>query len=224
MDYNENKPLFKYPVKANNETVCYIYTENKEDFKALQQGIANTLFTYIIKYFAIGFVCGVILTLLATPAKATGLSKKQLSTVKSISSSIKNPSNKEALLAIAFIESSFNPRAVGGVGEVGLFQLHPRYFKISRKATISEQVVAAERHLIWLKHKCNIKATSRLIVAWNRGCKKAKSLSIEAARHTRYYKKYNLAKEFISGEIKKHENSRAFSPIEFKIAQSQNSY
>lgn len=33
----------------------------------------------------------------------------------------------DIMLAIAWHESSFNPRAVGGVGEVGLWQLNPRY-------------------------------------------------------------------------------------------------
>lgn len=56
-------------------------------------------------------------------------------------------------LAIATVESNMNPDAIGGMGEVGLFQLRPEYHAVSRGATRSN-IRLAMKYLAQLKRQC----------------------------------------------------------------------
>ena len=44
------------------------------------------------------------------------------------------------VLAIIEVESSYNPRAVGGAGEYGLMQLHPKYHRLRAPFSIKENI------------------------------------------------------------------------------------
>lgn len=56
-------------------------------------------------------------------------------------------------VAIATVESSLNPKAVGGLGEVGLFQLRPEYHAVVPGNT-GHNILTGVAYLAELKKKC----------------------------------------------------------------------
>lgn len=207
--------LYKHPVvSTDGEYVTDIYTTSPENYKLYKSALDSVIFHVIVKYISIGLIIGAFIGFF-TSTEAKGLSKQQLSTVQQIKSHIRNKNNQTILLSIALIESSYNPKAVGRIGEQGLFQLHPKYFKL-KNTSIKSQVESAENHLTFLKRHCRIKD---IVLAWNLGCNGAKML----AKPTEflYFKKFIQAQT----EVIKHEqNSGAFTPGRIKIADYKNSY
>ena len=87
------------------------------------------------------------------------------------------------LTTIASIESNFKIDARGSVGEVGLWQLHPQFFKLKNKS-LTEQFRVAYRHFSLLKEQC----PKLEVLAWNLGC--ARSKQIKFPNKFVYVKKY----------------------------------
>lgn len=77
----------------------------------------------------------------------------------------------ELALAIAKQESSLNPRAVGSIGEVGIFQIRPRYSKFSRDelSIIPINIVEGLRMLAFAKKHCKHQVDYTFIICYNRG-------------------------------------------------------
>ena len=100
-----------------------------------------------------------------------------------------NQDQLTALLALARIESTFNPKAVGKAKEQGLWQLHPLYFKLKDK-TIQTQTKAAIKHYNWLlTNGCK---KSMIALCWNLGVSGAKK--IKDPENFKYNKKFKAYK------------------------------
>jgi hypothetical protein len=93
-------------------------------------------------------------------------------------------------VAVAKVESSFKVDAVGGKGEIGLFQIMPAIYPNVRKESLFDPKVNIElgiRHLAWNKKYCKHKENKTYLVCYNYGIKNA-----EKVKHPTlwpYYKK-----------------------------------
>lgn len=74
----------------------------------------------------------------------------------------------EVAVAIAKTESSLNPKAIGGAGEVGLFQLHPEFHKVER-GNIHNNVNVAMKYLVQVKNICEPKYKDAWLICFNLG-------------------------------------------------------
>lgn len=94
----------------------------------------------------------------------------------------------ELALAIAQVESQFNAEMVGGLGEIGVFQLRPEFHRVSRDSRTN--IVTGIRYLRTLKRQCKSYGDA-YFVCFNYG--QAKRLKYP--RLFPYYKKVMLAKQ-----------------------------
>jgi len=106
------------------------------------------------------------------------------------------------LQSIAFIESNLNPKAIGKIGEIGLFQLRPEFHSISLNASVKQQTLAAIKYLQKLKVQCG----KKFLQCWNMGPTRAKKLNYKITRYET--KVQNAYKNLLY--------SRSFSSIENK--------
>lgn len=74
------------------------------------------------------------------------------------------------LQAIAFVESSYNPKAIGKLGELGLFQLRPEFHEIKPNMTTKQQTLVAIKYIKKLKSQCG----EKFLQCWNMGPRRAK--------------------------------------------------
>lgn len=77
-------------------------------------------------------------------------------------------------LAIAQVESNFNPKAIGTQGEVGVFQLHPRVFPSAKYLTNEQRIKMGITHLLWWQKHCPVKDGYTWVVCYNAGYRKPK--------------------------------------------------
>lgn len=103
------------------------------------------------------------------------------------------------LLSMARVESSFNPRARGAIGEVGLYQLRPEYFGADASDCPRRNTATAARFLLWHKQRPACAKFGRyFFLCHNIGATKARKLSLTEARNHPYTKKVEAArKEFL---------------------------
>lgn len=87
-------------------------------------------------------------------------------------------------LAIAEVESTFNPKATGKAGEVGLFQLHPRFFK-NPSYEVDANVKQGVQHLLYWQKRCPTKKSKTWVNCYNRGYR-----SVVNPKTTPYYRKF----------------------------------
>lgn len=94
-----------------------------------------------------------------------------------------------ALLAIAKIESSFRPNAIGKAKEQGLWQFHPKYFKL-KDNSIKNQTKLAIKHYNWLlTNGCK---KNMIAICWNLGITGANK--IKDPSNFKYNKKFKSYK------------------------------
>lgn len=79
--------------------------------------------------------------------------------------------NPNLAVAVAKQESSLNPKAVGDVGEIGLFQIRPRYSKFTREELFNPivNIVEGLRMLSFAKKHCKHQLDFTWIVCYNLG-------------------------------------------------------
>lgn len=97
--------------------------------------------------------------------------------------------NPDLAVAIATVESRLNPKAVGSLGEIGLFQLRPEFHKVT-KGNVRANVTIAVRYLVQLKRRCAAYEDA-FFVCFNYG-------HVRKLRYPRlfpYYKKVQLVLE-----------------------------
>jgi membrane-bound lytic murein transglycosylase MltF len=87
-------------------------------------------------------------------------------------------------VAIAKIESSLNPNAVGGLGEIGLFQLRPEYHDV-QKGNTKQNIQVGIRYLNQLKQMCIAKFDEAWFVCFNYGPHN----KLKYPKETQYFKK-----------------------------------
>lgn len=92
--------------------------------------------------------------------------------------------NPRLVLAIIQIESSFDANAKGKAGEVGLMQLHPRYF-LNAPFDINTNIYLGIRFLVLMREKCEPRYGDAWFVCYNYG----PYTSIRQPRKTQYYQK-----------------------------------
>ena len=95
----------------------------------------------------------------------------------------------ELALSVALQESSLNPQAVGPVGEVGLFQVRPRYSKFSRSELFNPIINITEglRMLKFAKTHCKHQKDYTWIVCYN--------LGVTGGNRIKYPKKFEYYKK-----------------------------
>lgn len=106
------------------------------------------------------------------------------------------------LLAISKVESSYNKKAIGKVGEIGLFQLRPEFFNININMNIEEQAHIA----IDLLQKLKVRCKERFLQCWNMGTTRALKKNYKVTKYE--IKVRNAYKDLL--------HSRSFSPIKSK--------
>lgn len=70
-------------------------------------------------------------------------------------------------ISIAKLESNLNPSAVGALGEIGLFQTRPQYFKTS--LNLNEQIKLGIEALGTVKARCVRDLGQNWVACWNIG-------------------------------------------------------
>lgn len=78
----------------------------------------------------------------------------------------------ELAVAIAMVESSLNPKALGSKGEIGLFQILPKLFKEGPKASVEQQVKRGIEQLRYWKRVCPLQEGHTFIICYNSGYRK----------------------------------------------------
>ena len=73
------------------------------------------------------------------------------------------------MLAIAKVESSFNPHAKGALGEIGLFQLRPNFHRGAREGDVRGNVRIAARYLAFVRSRCRAVYGDAWFVCFNHG-------------------------------------------------------
>lgn len=90
-------------------------------------------------------------------------------------------------LAVAEVESSFNPRATGKAGEVGLFQLHPMFHK-NPSYDVNKNIQGGVSHLLYWQKNCPMQKNKTWVNCYNAGKRFFRS------PHTApYFRKFNRA-------------------------------
>lgn len=92
-------------------------------------------------------------------------------------------------LAIAEVESQFNPQAVGGLGEIGMFQLRPEFHNVIKNNPRHNARVAMA-YLNYVRRVCTPKYGSAFWVCYNVGPYRPK---IQTPEKLPYYKKVKSA-------------------------------
>lgn len=74
--------------------------------------------------------------------------------------------------AVIRVESKFDPKAVGSSGEIGLMQLHPRWFA-DASFDIRKNISAGVRHLAWSRKYCPHQTGHQWVICFNNGVNRA---------------------------------------------------
>lgn len=117
-----------------------------------------------------------------------------------IAYSLQSGLDPQTALAIAKVESNFKPAAVGSIGEIGLFQVRPKYSKYTKEQLKNPHYNIQEgiRMLKFAKKHCSHKQNKTWVVCYNTGVSAAKK--IKHPQLFPYYKKVIAAKQ----HVKKH--------------------
>lgn len=80
--------------------------------------------------------------------------------------------------AVIKTESRFNPKAIGGLGELGLFQIRPEFSKYSRRQLLdmNTNIIAGLEMLREAKNRCKHKANKTFVLCHNLGVTGARKI------------------------------------------------
>jgi soluble lytic murein transglycosylase-like protein len=73
--------------------------------------------------------------------------------------------------AVIRVESKFDQRAIGSSGEIGLLQLHPRWFA-DATFDVEQNIELGVRHLAWSRKHCPHKSDLTWLYCYNAGVNK----------------------------------------------------
>lgn len=94
----------------------------------------------------------------------------------------------DLIMAIIEVESSFNPNAIGGQGEIGLMQLLPRVHG-DVSSDVRDNIRAGVEYLSYVRTVCSDRAPHSWFVFYNWGPFRR----LKAPKQTQYYKKVTAA-------------------------------
>lgn len=109
-----------------------------------------------------------------------------------LTASLETGVDHDLLQAIAVVESGRNPRAVGALGEVGLFQLRPEYFGAAASPDPAVNATAAAKYLARIRTRCERVYGRAWFVCFNTGPNR--SVKLKEPKQFAYYKKVMAAK------------------------------
>ncbi len=122
----------------------------------------DRLLLYI--YAVVFFVC---LLMLGSLSQASNLERlKTISMIREIAE--QEGVNPDLAVAIATVESELNSEKIGGLGEVGLFQLRPEFHKVKR-GNVKANIRTAMRYLRYIQTKCEPKYDKAWFICYNLG-------------------------------------------------------
>jgi len=120
----------------------------------------------------------------------------ELIAVTIINTSLKYGVEPELALAIAYVESAYNPNAIGkSHKEKGIFQLHPKYFP-KAKLDVESNIEMGIKHLAWSIKRCKSKFDKAAFICYNVGVNNSR---IKNPKQFQYYRKVMNVKSKISG-------------------------
>lgn len=102
-------------------------------------------------------------------------------------SALENGIDPNLALAIAEVESQFNPSMVGALGEVGVFQLRPQFHSVVQ-GDVKQNIDTAMVYLARLKHRCR-RYGDAFFVCYNYG----PSRRLARPNEVPYYRKVKAA-------------------------------
>lgn len=142
--------------------------------KDLEQEFEN----YIV-FFIRGVFLGLLFGLVLNNCEAKADTK--LIEEKILAASASSQIDPYLILAIAQIESSYNPKAVGKIGEIGLYQLRPEFHPIRKTDSIERQTKIAIKYLKKLQASC----FDKVLQCWNMGPTRAKKYKYASTNYER---------------------------------------
>jgi hypothetical protein len=137
----------------------FVYTESKEDWKTFSKELSSLVLYQAMKAFMIGILIGLFTGFFTARADEATVRRVILKEAQ-------NLEQASALLAIAQIESSFRPNVKGKALEYGLFQFHPKYFKLKDKSIRGQIRFAITHYNELLTNGCKDEI---LGTCWNTG-------------------------------------------------------
>ncbi len=137
----------------------FVYTESMQDWKVFSKELSSLVLYQAMKAFMVGILIGLFTGFFTARADEATVRRVVLQEAESFEQA-------SALLAIAQIESSFRPNAVGALGEQGLFQFHKKYFKLNDKSIKGQVRLAINHYNKLLTNGCKKEI---LGTCWNAG-------------------------------------------------------
>lgn len=139
MDNEQVTTFYRNTIGYNEgKDQVFVYTESMEDWKTFSKELSSLVLYKAIKAFMIGILIGLFTGFFTARADEATVRRVVMQEAESFEQAT-------ALLAIAQIESSFRPYVKGKALEYGLFQFHPKYFRLKDKS-IKGQVKFAINH------------------------------------------------------------------------------
>lgn len=126
----------------------------------------------------------VIVFLIVTLMALTALGAEATYRSAIVHAALKHGVDPTLALAIAEVESGFNPRAKGSKGELGIYQLRPEFH--GKPKTTSQNITVAMEYLAKIKKDCYPKYGSAYFVCYNFGPNRRLKVAPSA---TDYYQK-----------------------------------
>lgn len=194
IETNEEQVLTFYKnivgLGPNKKTDEYtLYTDRPGAMREFNAALATKVQTLVLKSIAIGIILGLVIALFVRSAHAETITNQEQIKRSIASAALAVNIDPSTAIAIAFVESSFNPKAKGKLGEIGLFQMRPEMFSIKKNTAVTKQINLAVQHFVLLKKRCG----SAWPTCHNYGVTGAKRL--KDPRKTAYFLKVQAAKK-----------------------------
>ena len=186
MSQEETLTFYKnslYLSRNVNAKEYILYTDKPGAMMQFKTAVQDLVINLLVRAFGFGIIIGLVIAFAARAFAQEPLTKADIKN-KIVKAAIAHNVDPATALAIAQVESSFNPKAVGKIGEVGLFQFRPDMFDVHQSRTLEKQIKMAMIHFADLKKRCGKEVW---VVCHNRGVVGTKRLT--NPKLTDYYKK-----------------------------------